>query len=404
MQSEGVTTPERRRTALYFLFALPGLAIASWVVRTPAIRDAIDASIETMGIVILGVSIGSMVGILCSPALIARFGTRAVTGVGTTSAVLSMPVVGLGAEAGAAAVVAVGLCLFGIGMGGSEVAINTEAADVERALETSVLPAVHGCFSLGTLVGALIGVGCGLADVSIGLHLVLIGVLGVPVLFTQVRHLSPPSRSDAIAKGTTPAGWLWRDGRLLVIGVVVLAMALAEGAATDWLPLVMVDGHGASAVAGSLVYAAFAAAMTVGRFSGGCFLDRFGRTVVFRSGAAIAAAGIGCIVLLDSQALAAMGALAWGLGLSLGFPIAISAAGDSGSDPAARVAFVATMGYTAFLVGPPMLGFIGEDLGLRSALMFPLALVILAFLLASALGARDGRVREEDSAGAVRPG
>jgi MFS family permease len=175
-----------------------------------------------------------------------------------------------------------------------------------------------------------------------------------------------------------------------MIGVVVLAMALAEGAATDWLPLVMVDGHGMSAALGSFVFAAVAMAMTVGRFGGGWFLDRYGRASVLRSSACAAVVGIGCIALVDDRLVASAGVLLWGLGLSLGFPVAVSAAGDTSEGAAARVSFVTTMGYLAFLVGPPALGVIGEDFGLRVALLVPLGLVLVAVFLAPALAPEPG--------------
>jgi fucose permease len=388
-------TLRRRRTALFALFGIPGFAISSWVARTPEIRDLIHASTEQMGLVLFGVSLGSMVGILVSTPLIGRFGTRAVTGVGMVCIVVSMPVVGYGAELGVAAVVAVGLGLFGLGMGGSEIAINSEAADVERAAGVGVLPAMHGCFSLGTVLGAVAGVCCNLTHVPVSAHLVVVGSLGALVLASQVRHLSP--QRGGITGGAGQGGAessrtrMWRDRRLLLIGVIVLTMALAEGAATDWLPLVMVDGHGVSAAAGSMVFAAFSAAMATGRFSGAYFLSRFGRAAVLRFSAMTAAVGIGCIALVDNELVAAASVVLWGLGLSLGFPVAISAAGDSATHSVQRVSFVATMGYVAFLVGPPCLGVIGEDYGLRRALLVPMGLVILASLLAPALAPRAAR-------------
>jgi MFS family permease len=380
----------KRRTALFALFGLPGLAIASWVSRTPDIRDLVGASTEQMGLVLLGVSVGSMTGILVATPFLGRFGARAVTTAGMTCIVLCMPVVALGAELGAAVIVAIGLCLFGLGMGGSEIAINSEGAGVERAAGISVLPAMHGCFSLGTVVGSLAGVLGNAVAVPVGIHLVLIGCLGAPILLTQPRHLSSDTGrglTNETAGGSTSRP-LWRDRRLHLVGVVVLAMALAEGAATDWLPLVMVDGHGASAVVGAYVFAVFSSAMAIGRFSGGWFLRRYSRASVVKVSAVMAAVGIGLVVLVDSQVVASAGVLLWGLGLSLGFPLAISAAGDSGDDSAARVTVVATMGYAAFLVGPPLLGFIGEEHGLRTALLVPLALVVVAAVLSPALTSR----------------
>lgn len=379
----------RRRVALCALFALPGFAISSWVARTPEIRDLVHATTEQMGFLLFGVSIGAMAGIIASAPLVARFGARTVTVAGMTCIVVSMPVVGFGAELGVAGVVATGLCLFGLGMGGSEIAVNSEGAALERAAKVALLPAMHGCFSLGTVVGALAGVWCNVVEVPVSVHLALVGALGAPVLATQVRHLSPET-GRFLGYGDTslapvPTARLWRDRRLLLIGGIVLAMALGEGAATDWLPLVMVDDHGMTASLGSFVFAAFSASMTVGRFSGGHFLNRFGRSVVFRLSAVTAATGIACVGLVDGQVVPAAAVLLWGLGLSLGFPVAISAAGDSGADATARVSFVATMGYVAFLVGPPALGVIGQHYGLRFALVLPLSLVVLATFLAPAL-------------------
>src|SRR5699024_9244314 len=158
----------------------------------------------------------------------------------------------------------------------------------------------------------------------------------------------------------TPGPALWKDSRLILIGCIVLAMALAEGTANDWLPLVMVDGHGLDATLGSAVYAIFAASMTVGRFAGGPIVARGGRS------------RLALVAYVDHQAVAVTAAVLWGLGASLGFPLALSAAGDSGPNPAARVALASIIGYLAFLVGPPLLGFLGEAVGLRGALIVPL--------------------------------
>ncbi|MDR7114089.1 fucose permease [Microbacterium trichothecenolyticum] len=181
---------------------------------------------------------------------------------------------------------------------------------------------------------------------------------------------------------------LWKDSRLLLIGVIILAMALAEGTANDWLPLVMVDGHGFDPALGSTIYAVFAAAMTIGRFSGGWFIERFGRPAVLCASGVFAAVGLALVIFVDSQVVAAAAVLLWGLGASLGFPVAISAAGDSGPDSAARVSLVATAGYVAFLVGPPALGFVGDEYGLRAALLIPLVFVVIAAMVAPLIGGR----------------
>lgn len=380
----------RRRFALFALFFIPGVGIASWVTRTPAIRDALDASTAQMGLVLFGLSVGSMVGILGSGPLVARLGTRPVIVTGSSAVVVSMLVIGLGAMGGQPVVVAVGLGLFGLGMGGGEVALNVEGADVEKHVGRAVLPAMHGFFSLGTVVGAVLGIALTAGDFPVVAHLGAVAVLTLAMFLLVVERLGPglaPSgrRRDA---GTARAEPVWKDPALLMIGAIVLAMAFAEGAANDWLPLVMVDGHGFDPAWGSAIYAVFAASMTVGRFCGSWVLARVSRVDVVRASALAGATGLALVIFVDNRPVAAAAVVLWGLGASLGFPLALSAAGDSGENPAARVSLVATLGYVAFLIGPPALGFVGEAHGLRQALLVACGLTLLAALLAPAVRPR----------------
>lgn len=382
----------RRRTALFLFFLVPGLSISSWVTRTPDIRDQLGASTAQMGLVLFGLSVGSMLGILGSGALVARFGTRPVMGVGTTTVILGLAVIGTGAMLSSAPAVTAGLFLFGAGMGGSEVAVNIDGAEVEQLAGRTVLPTLHGFFSLGTVVGASLGILCTAVEFPVQWHLGAMAVVTAGMFVYAFRAI--PSGVGR-TKGARPADGgaaparaaVWKDRRLLLIGGIILAMALAEGAANDWLPLLMVDGHGVDPALGSAVYAGFAAAMTLGRFGGGFFIDRFGRAPVVRASALSAALGLALVIFADSPVLAGAAVLFWGLGASLGFPVALSAAGDSGPDPAARVSLVAMIGYIAFLVGPPGLGFLGDHYGLRSAMIVVLAFVAVAVFLAPAIGA-----------------
>ncbi|WP_424467249.1 MFS transporter [Pseudoclavibacter helvolus] len=389
------TTPQRRRVALFVLFFLPGLTIASWVTRTPDVRDALGASTAEMGLILFGLSVGSMAGILSSGRLVSRWGARPVIAVGMTLVALSALTIGSGAATTSSVLVGVGLGLFGLGMGGAEVALNIEGADVERQLGKSTLPAMHGFFSLGTTIGAVGGMIATATAFPILAHLSVAAVAVTIGLIASIRLLPPATgqTSRAASDDSAPAASspLWRDKTLLLIGLVVLALAMAEGSANDWLPLVMVDGHGFDAAWGSGIFAVFALSMTIGRFIGGAFVDRFGRMKVLCTSALIGGAGIALIIFVDNQAVAAAAAILWGVGTALGFPVALSAAGASGDRPDARVAFAATLGYIAFLVGPPALGFLGEDFGLRPALGVVLALVALAAVASWAAGRREAR-------------
>jgi fucose permease len=393
----------RRRRALFLLFFLPGIALSSWVTRTPDVRDQLGLSTGQMGLVLFGLSVGSMIGILCSGRFVSRFGTRPVIALGTLLTIAGTAVIGVGSAVPSAPLVAAGLCLFGAGMGGGEVAVNVDGADVERITGTAVLPTLHGCFSLGTVIGGSAGMAATAVAFPVSWHLAVVAVLAMGILVHALRSVptgigtraaqsKPGAETGAGAgagAGQRSKPQVWKDRKLLLIGAIVLAMALAEGAANDWLPLLMVDGHGLDAATGSLVYVGFAAAMTLGRFSGRFFLDRFGRAAVVRASAVSGAVGLLLVIVSDNAAVAAAAVLFWGLGASLGFPVALSAAGDSGPDQTARVSLVAIIGYVAFLVGPPALGFLGDHYGLRSAMVAVLVFVASAIFIAPAADTRD---------------
>lgn len=375
------TALKRRRLALFTFFFLPGLAMASWVTRTPDIRDGLGASIAEMGLVLFGLSIGSMTGILGSGWAVKRFGTRSVAFVGLALVVAALVAIGLGVVLAQWLIVAFGLLLFGLGMGISEIAINVDGADFERVTGSHLLHALHGFFSLGTVFGALLGIGFNLVQFPVAWHLAAVAAVTLVFLVQQVKHMQPGlgmTDGETAARSSESAPPVWLDIRLYAIGLIVLGMALAEGAANDWLPLLMVDEYGFNPTSGSLVFLGFAAAMTLGRFAGGYFLARFGRATVIFASAVIGAAGLAIVIFAQNPILAGVAVVLWGLGASLGFPVAISAAGDSGPRPEDRVRIVAICGYIAFLVGPPLLGFVGETHGLRNAMIVVLTCVLIA--------------------------
>ncbi|MEV7642247.1 MFS transporter [Streptomyces rubiginosohelvolus] len=399
----------RWRAALFLFMLATGVSMASWVARTPAVRDALEVSTGAMGLVLFGLSIGSMAGVLASGGLVRRHGGRLVITVGAVLLVAGLLVIAGGAALEVSGGVFGGLALFGAGMGLAEVAFNIEGAAVERTVGRPVLPVLHGCFSLGTVVGALLGMGLTAVRFPVGWHLAAValavaaaGVWTVRAVPAGTGRAEPAGTGRAEpdadgVKGPEAGGVrgrpaVWRDRRLVLIGLIVLAMAFAEGSANDWLPLLMVDGHGTGATAGSLTFMLFAVAMTTGRFTGGPLLVRYGPAAVVRASAVVAAVGVALVIFSDSALLAGAAVVLWGLGASLGFPVTISAAGEGAGpgDASARVAAVSTAGFAAFLVGPPSLGFLADHVGLRNAMVVVLVLLGGAALITGALRRRPG--------------
>jgi fucose permease len=377
--------------SLFTFFFVIGGSLASWVTRTPALRDQLGASVAQMGVILFGLSLGAMTGLLCATTLVDRLGTRFVAVCGVLFVCAGVIFVGVGALYAVSAAVFSGLLLFGLGMGSAEIALNMDGAALEKLTGKPVLSALHGWFSLGTFCGALLGIAFNALGFSVHWH--LLGI--VFVAFIAVARAAPNMpgiRASTLAdpqllQGTPPLAKerLWKDRKLLMISLIILAMAFAEGSANDWLPLLMVDEHGFSAITGSLVYAIFALGMTAGRFSGNHVLRWMARESVVRYSAVACAIGISMAMFSHNSLLAGLSVMFWGLGASLGFPLSISAAGDSGVDSTRRVGFVATAGYIAFLVGPPLLGFLGASFGLRGALGVVLVFAVMAIFLSGAV-------------------
>ena len=184
----------------------------------------------------------------------------------------------------------------------------------------------------------------------------------------------------------------------ILLGIIVFGTAVGEGAANDWLALMLVDNRAAPAAFGALTYAGFNLTMALGRFAGGVIIQRFGRAPVLRVAGLMASAGVAALCLIPSTVVALLGALAWGLGLSVVFPSAMSAAGEVPGRGSRAIAVVSTIGYGGFLLGAPLIGFLAHHMPLDRALLAVAVLVLLIAILASVArerGSNPSRAEQE---------
>ena len=372
------------RNAVGISFFLNGAAFATWVARLPEIRHRLELSNGQLGAVLLAGSIGSVLALTGAGMLIERYGAARAVRIGA-----SVETVGLiGIAAGAvlldsAPAVAAALFVWGVGMGLWDVSMNVEGAGVEHRLARTVMPRFHALFSLGTVAGAAVGSLTTRLDVPMLAVLPVTAVLVLVVVQATTGAFLP---REVEAREHAPRGAVlaaWREPRTLLIGLMVLALALTEGSANDWLAIALVDGHDVADWMGVAGFALFVSAMTTGRFFGGGLLDRFGRPALLWGTMALAAVGV-LLVVYGAGALIVVGIVLWGIGASLGFPVGMSAAADDPARAPARVSVVSTIGYTAFLTGPPVLGFIGDHVGALHALLVISVLLIPAALLVPA--------------------
>jgi fucose permease len=369
--------------AVYTVFILSGFSFASWASRIPQVRDALSLSPRGLGLVLLAAAVGSVVSMPLAGVVIARLGTAHTVAVMAVLAAVGVATSAVGYRVGVVPVVA-GLFLVGVGLGTWDVAMNVEGAAVEQRLGFSIMPRFHAGFSVGTVAGAAIGSALVALGISARTHLIVVAGLVALIAPLAVRSFlasAPPSEHD---ERHAPLR-AWTERRTLLIGLFVFAAAFTEGTGNDWLGVATIDGYGAPAALGTLTFAIFLAAMTIGRWFGPAFIDRRGRVPTVRVLGVVALAGLGLVVFGGSLAVAMAGAALWGLGISLGFPVGMSAAGDDPRRAAGRVSVVATIGYVAFLAGPPLIGFLGEEVGTLRALTVAGGLVALGLLVSGAL-------------------
>ncbi|GAA2862929.1 MFS transporter [Paenarthrobacter ilicis] len=382
--TRSTTNVNAAAVATFLVFGMNGLVFASWAARIPAVTDALSLTSGQMGTLLLCTAVGSLLALPSAGWVVGRIGTANTVRLAGIIAGAAGAGIALSLMAASVPATAVSLFFFGIGIGLWDVAQNIEGADVEHRLNRTIMPQFHAAFSGGAFLGALIGA-C-LSQLGVGLpeHLLVIAAIAVLLALTVPKYFLPHEAVEVNdggvpdEKGTSA----WRDGRTLLIGVVVLGATLTEGAGNDWIAKAAVDGLEASESTGALLFALFVAAMTLMRFLGGKAIDTFGRVAVLRASMAAAAAGLALFVFSGNVIMAGFGAALWGIGAALAFPMGMSAAADDPKHAAARVSVVSTIGYIAFLAGPPLLGYLGDHTGIRMALLAIGAPILLALLLA----------------------
>ncbi len=412
--------------AVLVVFAANGTAFAAWASRIPDAKIALGLSPGQLGLTLLFASVGSLLGLPASGWVTDRFGAARAVAIGLAITVVGLLGVGVGVSVSDSRWLVAG-ALFAVGLGNGlwDVGMNLEGASVERLMGRTTMPHYHAAFSGGTVASALVGAAMSFARVPVLLHLALVSVIIVAATERGRRSFLPRRLEADDAVTSEPAGTAqpasrpspgstaepaatsaesadrtrppsshplgaWREPRTLLIGLFTLVAAFTEGTANDWVSVAFVEGYDLPPWAGVLAFATFLTFMTTGRLIGTRLLDRWGRVPVLR--VMLVAAGIGSILVVAGPApLAYAGAAIWGIGTALGFPVGMSAAADDEARAPARISVVATIAYGAFLGGPPLLGFLGDRVGVLHSLLAVGALLLVALAVVPAVREPDRR-------------
>ena len=374
------------RVAVSVVFFCNGAAFASWVSRIPTVRHALQLSDGELGAAFFAIAAGAMFAFPLAGRGIQMLGSRDVTLAMAALLFFTLPqplFVGLFVS------LLIVLFVFGAANGAMDVAMNALAVEAETAYGKPIMSSFHGLWSVGGLTGAALGSAAAHANMAASTHLLIAAV----VLGTAVAAVIPwlPRRVAAVASAVDAAHEVepkrrfgLPDRGLIGLGCIVFCAFLVEGAMADWSAVFLHDTLGTTASRAALGYAAFSLTMTVMRLAGDHLVSRWGAVPMLRwfnlAGAA---------ALLLALAFAHVGAtmLAFavcGLGVATVAPTVFGAAARrEGPQHAGRgIAAMASFGYTGFLIGPPLIGWLAEATDLRWALgVLPLLLVTIVLLL-----------------------
>ncbi|HZE42077.1 MAG TPA: MFS transporter [Stackebrandtia sp.] len=390
--------PSRARLAVTVAFMAHGLVFSSWLPHIPSIKRDLGLSDGQLGLLLLGPPAGAMIAMSLTGAACARWGSARVTRVTLVAYALGTCALGAGAAAGSPWWLAIALLWAGALVGAYDVAMNAQAATVERALGRPVMGSFHASWSLAAAGGAAIGGWVVQRDGGGPGHLlgVQLLVLGAVALLATVPLFWSLLDDEAPETDAPKQKWRFERG-LILLSIVAFAGLLAEGACADWSAVFLSQERAASPFVASLGYTMFSVAMLTGRLAGDRLVSRFGRARSIGFAALTGGGGMAAGLVVsglagpDSLGRTAFvaGLVILGLGIAVIVPVAFSAAADGPG-----IAAVSTGGYTGWLLGPAIIGGLGQWLGLSAAIWTVPALAVMAGAVAP-LGVRALRASSE---------
>lgn len=368
------------RRAVFLVFFVHGALFACWVARIPAIKDDLELGDGELGLVLL---CGTFAGVLTLPVagwVVGRTGSRTAVELGLP--VYAALLVAL-ALAPSPLALAAGFFWFGAAASAIDVAMNAHGIAVERLYERPILSSFHAGWSLGGLAGAAAGAAAAALGVDPDWHFAAAAVvLGVTAVLASRRLL--PASAD---RGEGRTGLRRPPRRLLPLALLAFAGLFAEASAFDWSAVYIAGPLDGGEAVAALGFAGFSVAMTVFRFAGDRLTARLGPVTLVRAGGIAAAGGLAFALLVGHPVAALVGFVLMGAGLAALVPIVFRAAGTMpGISPGAGIAALSTVGYAAFMAGPPAIGFLSEAFGLDRALW--LVVLLLALMVPLAQTAR----------------
>ncbi|MDQ7810299.1 MFS transporter [Amycolatopsis sp. A133] len=390
----------RARWAITGVFFINGLLLSTYLVRIPSLKASLGLTESQLGVVLTCYGVAAVLAMQSVGRLVARFGSARVILV--TLAALPFALVAIG-FAGDVVELAAAVTVAGAAAGTIDAAMNAHAVVVERLHRRPIMNGCHAAWSISAIVASLLGAAVIRANVSVAEHTLWVGGLLLPAAIPVALGLLPASadREPKLANHTKPAGkarYGW-TGAVLVFGCLGLVLMLCEAAVISWSGVFLHEGRGATLAVAALGYGAYTLFQTFGRLAGDPLTERFGRVRMFRAHALVAVAGFVVVLAGRTPLVSLAGFAVLGFGTSVLVPLIFSAVGHAGGQGPGAARFVSratTFTYAGILIGPALVGWLAQGVGLNWTFAALIPLMVL-----TALSARVMRPPSGDGAGPV---
>jgi len=367
---------------IMLVFFLQPIAFGSWLPRIPDIQHALGLGPAGLALTLLGLPVGTLITLPFAGRLAAKIGARATIFHGFFAFSIAVSLPGWSVHP---AMLFIALALVGSAMSTLELGMNVKADQVEKAGTKLIMSTCHGFWSLGIMAGSVIGSAIALTGLAPGWAIMLVAIIVLPIAILITLRL-PDIEPEHVASANGKGGITMPSMALLGICLFVFGITMTEGAIADWSAVFLRDVFAAPTAQAGVGYSFFALLVATGRFAGDRLKARYGAVNLARACGVLSVLGIAVVASAPSTLIAFIGFGLVGIGVSVGFPLAVTAAASLTDRPAsANVATLSFIALLGFLVGPPMIGFVAQLTGIRIGLSMLLPFLVLSFVLAGLL-------------------
>lgn len=371
---------KKTRIGIGILFLLCGLNFATWATRIPDFKLFLNLSDAALGTVLMGLPVGSLVSLPLAGWLIAKYNSRIICLLAVCMYIIIIPLIGYSVNA-----LQLFGCLFLFGMSGDilNIAMNTQVVSLEKKISKIIMSSFHAIFSIGLMLGALLG---GLViSYNIGFKehfygIAILNLMMIPGFYFYL--LKDENTRDSLVE--KPKSSIYNLGSyLIILSFIAFCGMLCEGAMADWITLYFKENVNSNSIPNTIGFTAFAAAMVIGRLSGDYLSNKFKVKSILISNGILISIGMAITLLIPDIYIKIAGCFTIGIGISTIVPLIYSQAGTQTKIlPSIAIAGVSTIAYIGFLLGPVVIGYLSDLFSLQLALVLIIFLGLIASIIA----------------------